>query len=138
MRLQEAAGLFVCIQNPYRHYSVLSYNLHTPFGLKPSVMDIKDRPMNIDFVSAICKEFCEALSDVVLLEALSPQECWEPLINVLGKDVDAKTLADLTNEQIEQLRVAYASWFENDTITTDQIKTGISRTLVRWSPVSGT
>lgn len=88
--------------------------------------------MNVDFISAICEGFCEVLSEVVPSEDITPQECWDPLIQVLGKDIDSGTLVRLTSEQIEELRLAFSSWFENNNITTDHIQAGINQTLSRW------
>ncbi|MEM8530378.1 MAG: hypothetical protein AAGF95_06005 [Chloroflexota bacterium] len=90
--------------------------------------------MNVDFISAVCEEFCEALSEVVSFEDINPQECWDPLIQVLGKDIDSDTLVHITKEQIEELRLVFSSWFENNNITTDHIQVGIKRTLSRWPP----
>ena len=88
--------------------------------------------MNLDFVSAICEEFSRAIDSVVPPEFLTPQDCWDPVIEVFGKDFDSRTLVGITDEQIRQLQAAFAKWFECEGITELQMRSAISAVLRRW------
>jgi hypothetical protein len=88
--------------------------------------------MNLDFVSAVCEDFSWAIEPSVDSELLSPQECWDPVVKVLGKNFDSGLLAQLTEEQVSSLRRAFVDHFEAESISTVQMQNAIERILRRW------
>ncbi|MHA3774885.1 hypothetical protein ACXR0O_25475 [Verrucomicrobiota bacterium sgz303538] len=88
--------------------------------------------MNIDFVAAICEEFATAIEPVVDPDHLSPQECWGPLVEVLGSEFTPDNIANLREEQIGALRRSFALNFESEAISIEHIQSGIRATLRRW------
>jgi hypothetical protein len=88
--------------------------------------------MNPDFITAICEEFAWEIEAVVETEFLTPQECWDPVVKVFGWNFDPVVLAHITDTEIEQLRIAFADWFECESISSDHIRTAVLRLQARW------
>lgn len=87
--------------------------------------------MRLDFVTAVCEEFFQAIEPVVNPEFLSPQECWNPVVEVLGSDFEPAVFSRMPTAQIDQLKSAFAEYFECDDITARQISTAVSRIVAR-------
>jgi len=91
-----------------------------------------NKPMNLDFVSALCEEFAQAISSVMPPDSFTPQECWDPVTKVFGNDFDSRTLAKATGRQISDLRAAFAQFLECEDITEAHMRLALAAVLRRW------
>ncbi len=88
---------------------------------------------DLDFISALGEEFCEALSPSIPEDSIVPMDAlgiWRAAFP--GVAPTPRTLAALTTSQVALLREAAARYFETPTLTIDQIQSAIARTQARW------
>ncbi len=90
-----------------------------------------------DFDQAMGESFASFVSPPVQWEDASPHECCEAIWTVLGFDVTPELLASLNNEKIEDIRIAFGTYFECEQPTTQNIIDAIAATLSRW-PIGST
>jgi hypothetical protein len=87
------------------------------------------------FLSAMGQEFGRALQTVAGDAVLCRADIYSVVIRTLPAALlSPDLLAAITDEQAEELRRGFVRFLEiaDDAVTTDQIKTAISRTLDRW------
>lgn len=90
--------------------------------------------MDIDLVSIVCSEFSEALGEVLEDGDFTPQDCWDPVVEVMGAEFTSTDLAALDEPAKERLRVAFAEFFEHEEIPIVAITSALERILWRWPP----
>jgi hypothetical protein len=86
----------------------------------------------IDFLSALGEEFCQALSSTDTEDQPVPQDAYEVWLRAFGSAPSPERLSLLSDLQIEQLRVACEEYFDGRTVSIEQVRKVIARTLVRW------
>jgi hypothetical protein len=89
-------------------------------------------PAHSDFLLAFGQEVCWALSPPVPFDRIVPQDGFEVWLRAFGEAPSAETLMSLSEAQLEHLRSECEHYFECPTISTDQLRCAIARTLTRW------
>jgi hypothetical protein len=90
---------------------------------------------DIDFLTALGEEFCEALSPSVPDDLIVPNDGYEIWQRTFGTDPNPVQLQNLSMSQLEQLRSICAEYFECPEISTEAIQLAVSRTLARWPSI---
>lgn len=87
---------------------------------------------DLDFLSALGDEFCEALSPPVQDDMITPQDAREVWLLAFGAEPLPAALAALDADGAERLRAACAEYFECAAVSAESIRLAVSRTLSRW------
>jgi hypothetical protein len=85
-----------------------------------------------EFEQALGETFGHFVSPPVPFEDASPHECCEVVWKIAGTGVTPKRLANLTEQEIEQLSRRFGAYFGCEAPTVGQIKDAIAHTLARW------
>jgi hypothetical protein len=85
-----------------------------------------------DFEQAVGECFAECVSPPVPFEDVSAHECCEPVWAVAGRHVTPRSLASLTEDQIDSLSKKIGDWFNSPAPAVEQVREAIARTLTRW------
>ncbi len=87
-----------------------------------------------DFWAAMGEEFSRAVYPPVAFEDASPQECCEPLREVLGPAVTPQVLAALVETDLRRLADAFGANFDVPPPSVDRLRDAVEGTLARWPP----
>ena len=85
-----------------------------------------------DFLTALCEEFCEALSPPVPDDLIVLHGGYEVWLRAFGTVPNPESLAALTTVRMEQLRVNCVGYFECPAVSEAHVRLAVSRTLARW------
>jgi hypothetical protein len=91
----------------------------------------------LGFLQALGQEFSQSLADTVGWENITPQDGYEVFLRVFKQEPTSQLLAKITNPELETLLAVCWAYFENESITSDLVRTAINRTLARY-PVEST
>ena len=83
------------------------------------------------FLTTLGRELSEAIEEAV--PDASSQDCYDALTRYLDEDFNLNDLAGLNEEDYKSITDEFCQYFEVDEITTEQIKSGIARTVRNWS-----
>lgn len=81
-----------------------------------------------DFISAVTGEFAETLAGVC---NLTPQDCFDPLLEVYGLEFNPARLHDTTEKQIHELAESFAEEFECQ-VPDELVRDAVTRSKARW------
>jgi len=87
---------------------------------------------SLDFLAALGQEFCGALSPPVPADLITPQDAYDVWLSALGQAPSPEALADVSGPQLSRLRDECERYFECPTVTTEQVRLAVDRTLLRW------
>jgi hypothetical protein len=87
---------------------------------------------DLDFLTALGEEFCEALSPPVPDDMIVPQDGYEVWRRAFGADPTPAALFALDAVGVERLQAECVRYFECLAVSTSAVRTAVSRTLARW------
>lgn len=85
-----------------------------------------------DFWAAMGEEFSRAVCPPVAFEDASPQECCEPLREVLGPTATPRVLAALDETDLRHLADAFGANFDVPPPSLERLRDAVDGTLARW------
>lgn len=85
-----------------------------------------------DLWTAMGEEFSRAVCPPVAFEDASPQECCEPLREVLGSGPTPLVLAALTETDLQRLAHAFGASFDVPPPSLERLRDAVEGTLARW------
>ncbi len=84
------------------------------------------------FLTSVLREFRQALDDCIGEDDVSPQDCYDPLIKVLGRDFGPRSFHQVSDVEVKALRDEYRTWLENPTIQSSDVRKAIEAICFHW------
>lgn len=123
----------VSVEHP--HHDIMRPRLSAAQMRKKSGIMVTEDIQLRDFWAVMGEEFFQAICPPVALEEASPQECCEPLRQVLGSSVTPRVLAALTEADLHRLAEAFGAIFDVPPTSPERLRRACS--LAGQQMVSG-
>ena len=87
------------------------------------------------FLTTVGREFCESFTASAEVGEISSQDCYDPLVNILGKDFSPRDFHDIDDAAVLKLRDEFRDWLEVSDIEAQHIQQAVERVCAHW-PIS--
>ena len=84
------------------------------------------------FITTVLREFSESFFEFMDEEDFCPQDCYDPIVEVLGDDFKPNDFHFISHSKIQELQNKYNKWFETDQVTIKQIEDAIRCIKYHW------
>ncbi len=84
------------------------------------------------FLTTVGREFCESFTDIPEIDDISSQDCYDPLVKILGKDFSPRELHEIDDAALLRLRDEFRHWFEISSIEAHHVEQAVERVCAHW------
>ena len=87
------------------------------------------------FLTTVGREFCESFTASGEVSDISSQDCYDPLVEILGKDFSPRDFHEIDDAAVLKLRDEFRDWLEVPEIGAHHIQHAVATVCTHW-PIS--